>query len=179
MNQRYILAGGPGAGKTTTLQVLRSRGFTCLPDVARTLIQDRLQKGLSPRPDPDEFARSLLQANIDQYDRTLDDGSPIFFDFSIVESLMMMQECGLLTVSEVREHLRMRPYNRTVFFFPPWEAIFTQDEERDQSFLESVRISSSIRDGFESLGFDLVTIPAANPEERADRILAMTAPQLP
>lgn len=85
---------------------------------------------------------------------------------------MMMQECGLLADSEVKQHLIARPYNRTVFFFPPWESIYTQDEERDQTFQESVNISNSIRDGFETLGFDLVTIPAASPEERADMILA-------
>lgn len=175
VNPRYILSGGPGTGKTTTLRVLESRGLTCCSDVARGIIQSRLQAGLSPRPDPPEFALSLLQASIHQYDKAINHGSPMFFDFSIVESLMMMKECELLTDSEVEDQLRTRPYNHTVFFFPPWEAIFIQDSERDQTFHDSVRISNNIRDGYASLGFTLVTLPLSSPEERANLIIEFTS----
>lgn len=165
------MTGGPGSGKTTTLEVLRSRGFTCLPDVARTVIRHRLESGLGPRPEAPEFARSLLAANIEQYDQAPDLGKPLFFDFSIVESVLMMRESELLTDEEVLEHLRLRPYNRSAFFFPPWEAIYAQDKERDQSFTDAVRISHSIRESFESLGFRLVSVPCVSAEERADTIL--------
>ncbi|HRI44496.1 MAG TPA: AAA family ATPase [Fimbriimonadaceae bacterium] len=78
---------------------------------------------------------------------------------------------------EVRQHLRQRPYNPTVFFFPPWEAIFAQDAERDQTFFDAVRISKSLREGFESLGFRLVDVPPSSPEERADAIIAAVMSQ--
>ncbi len=35
----FILTGGPGSGKTTTLNELAHRGFLTVPEVARAIIQ--------------------------------------------------------------------------------------------------------------------------------------------
>lgn len=173
MNQRFVLTGGPGSGKTTTLQALRSRGFTCVPDVARQVIQERLRQGLSPRPEPLDFAEELLNANIEQYDLLQEVEASTFFDFGIVESLLMLKEIGHFTETAVRKQLGNRPYNRAVFFFQPWKEIYAQDSERDQTFLESVAVSNAIKKGYESLGFTLATVPFAEPDDRADFILSV------
>ena len=60
-NRRVIFTGGPGAGKTTLLDALAGHGYACVHDSARAIIQDRLRRGLSARPDPAEFATVTLR----------------------------------------------------------------------------------------------------------------------
>src|SRR6266566_668853 len=52
---RIVITGAPGAGKTMLLLALQARGYTIVGDTARTIIQDRRRRGLSPRPDPYTF----------------------------------------------------------------------------------------------------------------------------
>ena len=41
----YILSGGPGAGKTTTLEALRARGFACVDEAARQILKEQKASG--------------------------------------------------------------------------------------------------------------------------------------
>ena len=64
MNSRFVCTGGPGAGKTTVLEALQARGYRFTTDSARTIIKDRLRRGLSPRPEPKEFAQLILESEL-------------------------------------------------------------------------------------------------------------------
>ena len=57
---RIVITGGPGAGKTALLSALHARGYTIVGDSPRTIIQDRVRRGLSPRPERREFAQATL-----------------------------------------------------------------------------------------------------------------------
>lgn len=169
-NQRYLFTGGPGAGKSTTLEVLRAQGFPCMPEVARTIIRERLDQGLCPRPDPVEFAQQILNADIAQYGQARIDG-PVFFDRGIPDALGMLFEAQQIHLSDAKDFLQDHPYCTHVFFFPPWKAIFSQDDERDQSFAESVSIASRAQAWYESLGFTVIPMPLVTPAERASLII--------
>jgi len=41
----FVVSGGPGAGKTTTLLELAKLGFPFAPEVARQIIQEQMQSG--------------------------------------------------------------------------------------------------------------------------------------
>ena len=64
---RILITGAPGAGKTTLLLALQARGYLIVGDTARTIIQDRRKRGLSPRPDPYAFAQELLRMDIENF----------------------------------------------------------------------------------------------------------------
>jgi predicted ATPase len=38
-----ILSGGPGAGKTAVIKVLRARGYRCVDEVARKILQQQMK----------------------------------------------------------------------------------------------------------------------------------------
>ena len=170
-SNRYILTGGPGCGKTTDLLELKLRGFTCVDEVARRLIQERLFSGLSPRPGPKQFAAEIFARDVKNYDSIVEDGKPIFFDRGIGDSLGMLLECGAISKHEAILELGKRPFARQVFVFPAWADIYSQDSERDQVFVEAVEIEARLRNWYGSLGFDISAVPLASPEERADFIL--------
>src|SRR5215469_14590321 len=64
---RIVITGAPGAGKTTLLRALQARGYTIVADTARTIIQDRRRRGLSPRPDPYAFAQEILRIDMENF----------------------------------------------------------------------------------------------------------------
>lgn len=171
LNQRYIFAGGPGAGKTTVLNALSDRGFLCVSDHAREIIRFRKERGIAPRPEPVEFATQILKMDIEAFVNAHRREGPIFFERGIPDSLGMLFESGAITIEEVHEHLSRYPYSQKVFFFGPWADIYVTDAERDHSFSHALSVSELVKAWYSELGFVLVDVPEAQPEERVMFIL--------
>lgn len=123
-NLRFVVTGGPGAGKTTVLEALTKRGYNYASESARTIIKRRLQFGLSPRLPLDQFGRDVLAMDIDLYGNTPVTDKPVFFDRGIVDALALVAEHSALAPGEVAAHIAAFPYNEVVFMFPPWESIY-------------------------------------------------------
>lgn len=170
-NQRYILTGGPGSGKTTILRLLEAKGYVCVPEVARKVIQARLRRGLSPRPGAIEFGREILAVDMEQYDNCTDHGNPVFFDRGIGDALSMLYQCGDLDLRAATQCLNERPYNRRVFLFPPWEAIYSADSERDQTFDDAMEVADRLEKWYGQLGYSIVRVPWGTPAERLQFIV--------
>lgn len=170
-NTKFILTGGPGAGKTTSLVRLERAGFMCVHESARQIIAERKAAGLAPRPTPSEFASQIFARDTANYDRIQDEGKPTFFDRGIVDGLGMLAESGVIGLADVRAELQARPLNRTVFFFPPWESIYATDAERDQTFEQALRIAVQIENWYRELGFTLVEVPPMSVDDRHTFIL--------
>lgn len=115
--QRYILTGGPGAGKTTVLDLLAARGYRCVPDHARIVIRSRKAKELSPRPDPATFGTIVLEMAVRAFERTKMHSSPVFYERGIFDSLYSRYQRGEVTANAHEEYKRKYPYNSTAFFF--------------------------------------------------------------
>lgn len=164
-NNRFVFAGGPGAGKTTVIDALRSRGFYCLPDVARAIIKSRLSSGLSPRPEPAEFARAIFDGDVANYKAAPAHGT-CFFDRGVVDSLGSLFQCGAMSHEDVALNLRRYPYNQVVFVFPPWEEIYQTDSERDQTYAESVRVFESVKSWYSRCGYRIEEVPVGTLAER-------------
>ena len=168
------LTGGPGAGKTAVITELRSRGYPCAPDSARALIQERLSKGLEPRPSPREFAEQILSRDANQYQRMADAVGPVFFDRGVVDALGMVNQIRPLSAAELQARLTSYPYFRTAFCFPPWEEIYRTDAERDHTFAHAVAVHREIAAWYPRCGYDLVEVPRGTVQERCDFILQLT-----
>jgi predicted ATPase len=170
-NRRVIFTGGPGAGKTTLLTALGGRGYSCVHDSARAIIQDRLRRGLSARPDPAEFATATLRMDIERYRQAPTEADLVFFDRAIPDALCMLNDLGLLSMAEAEQSVLDFPYFRHVFVAPPWEEIYTTDNERDQRFAESVRVYRCASDWYGALGFELIELPRVSVEQRCEFVL--------
>src|SRR5215469_13697565 len=89
-NLRFVITGGPGAGKTTMLHALAERGYICAAESARAIIRERLASGLRPRPPLAQFGHEILQRDIARYRETRVTEHPVFFDRGIVDALGML-----------------------------------------------------------------------------------------
>ena len=165
------LTGGPGAGKTSVIAALRARGYDCVPESARAIIQERLSKGLEPRPPAREFAQQILSLDIKQYRHLASAVGLVFFDRSALDALGMLDQLGLVSTAKMQASLIECAYFRTAFSFPPWEDIYTTDAERDQTFTDAVAVHESVTGWYSKCGYGLVEVPRGTVRERCDFIL--------
>lgn len=49
-DQKIIITGGPGAGKSTIIEKLSAKKYTCLPESGRAIIQDQVRIGGNALP---------------------------------------------------------------------------------------------------------------------------------
>jgi predicted ATPase len=171
--QAVVLTGAPGAGKTAVLQELASRGYATVSESARAIIWDRKRRGLSPRPEPLEFAQEILRTDASKYELAQQTAHLVFFDRSAIDALGMLSELGPLP--DLASQLDTYRYHRDVFVFPPWAGIYRTDGERDQTFKEALQVHHRICDWYRHCRYRLIQVPFASVAERCDYIVAHLA----
>ena len=169
--RRVVITGGPGAGKTTLLTELAAMGYSTVVESARAIIAERIARGLSPRPDPPSFAREILRRDIETYASQSKTPNWVFFDRGAIEAIAMLHEVSPLTRDELKAMLSAYPFHASVFVLPPWEAIYTNDAERDQSFAEAVNVHARVVDWYRVCGYVLHEVPRLPAKERAAHVL--------
>lgn len=170
-----IVTGGPGAGKTTLLAKLAEMGYVTVEESARAIIAERLARGASPRPDAVTFAKEILRRDIEKYLGQPRTPEWVFFDRGIVDALGMLHEVSPLPSRELQATLASYPFHASVFVLPPWEAIYTKDAERDQSFAGAVHVHAKVAQWYRSCGYVLHEVPRISVPQRAEHVLRILA----
>ena len=173
-NRFHVVTGGPGSGKTSLIEALRGRGFSCSVEAGRGIIQDQARIGGRALPwrDPLLFAESMLSWEMRSYHAAEDSKGPVFFDRGIPDVLGYLRLVGSPVPAHVlnaAEHFR---YHSRVFIAPPWREIFRQDKERKQDFDEAVRTYDSLAATYTQLDYQVIEIPRSSVEERVSFVLA-------
>ncbi len=167
--QRVVFTGGPGAGKTTVLEILRDKGYAVGADAARSIIRERKAAGLSPRPEPRTFAEQILEKEIAMYFSAT--RSQTFFERGVSEAVASLFGAGALDDISAERLMDRYRYDH-IFLFPPWAEIYRTDAERDHTFDHSVRVCESIRRWYLRFGYEIVQVPLDSAHARAEFILA-------
>lgn len=171
-NNFYVITGGPGGGKTSLLQSLASKGYNYVPETARQIIKARLGKGLTPRPDAKTFAQEIFNQDWNNFFSNSELSSLLFFDRSFMDSAYMLFDADQDSYGKIRDtHLSNR-YNNKVFITPPWKEIYHSDDERDQSFEQSIEIYGRLENWYRKHDYDIVVLPKDTVENRANFVLA-------
>ncbi|OQP62629.1 hypothetical protein A3860_26830 [Niastella vici] len=171
--KKYIITGGPGAGKTSVLLALEKAGYPCSPEVSRRLIREEVANGSQclPWADLSCFAGKTLDRMITQYNQTAGHARITFFDRGIPDIIAYLKAAALPVPDRFYTALQQHPYQPTVFILPPWKQIYINDAERWQTWEEAVALHTSIRETYRALGFTLIEVPPASVENRMESIL--------
>jgi predicted ATPase len=170
-----VLTGGPGAGKTTLLAKLASMGYATVEERARAIIAERLVSGLTRRPSPSEFAHQILGRDIEKYVAQSQTSKWVFFDRGLIDALGMLQEVSPMPYEELKATLTKYPFHGSAFILPPWEAIYTNDAERDQTYAEAVGVYEKLRKWYRLCGYDIHEVPRLPVTQRARHVLEVMA----
>jgi len=171
----YIITGGPGGGKTSLLENLASHGYNFIPETARQIIRERLAKGLAPRPDARTFAQQIFELDWKNFVSNSDLSSVLFFDRSFMDSACMLFDSDSNSYENIRDTYLENRYNNKVFITPPWKEIYRTDEERDQSFEQSIDVYERLAKWYKEHDYDIVVLPKATIENRANFVLSLVA----
>jgi predicted ATPase len=168
---RVVFTGGAGVGKTTLLLELQARGHTVVSDSARTIIQDRRSRGLSPRPNAYEFAQEVLRMDVEKYACHATASGLVFFDRSVLDALCMLDQVAPLSKSELGAWLSKYQYSSKVFVFPPWEAIYANDAERDHTFEHVEAVHRGVQEWYRQCHYQILEVPKVSVSERCAYVL--------
>jgi predicted ATPase len=170
--QLYVLTGGPGSGKTTLLSELGRRGFRCVPEVARLIIQEQMQTmGVAlPWLNKERYTEIMLERSIGAFLENAPIQETTFFDRGIPDMLCYARLVDLEDVQAATASGTYR-YAQNVFAAPPWPAIYVTDKERKQSFAEAIRTYDLMVRVYEDHGYKVLKLPLCPVEERAEFVL--------
>jgi predicted ATPase len=186
MPKRIVITGGPGTGKTSVIRVLEEKGYFCFHEVVRDFTLEAKRNGdpasIQSNPlafvdDPFSFNQQILNARLAHY-RAGDglDREVVFYDRGIPDVLAYMRYFDQAYPREFQVCCEEHKYDRVVVL-PPWEDIYTQDEERLESFAQAMEIHEELIGMYAEFRYEIRIVPHGTVEERADYIINHVIPQ--
>lgn len=171
----FVITGGPGSGKSTLGAVLCAKGFRCMPEAGRAVIQEQVAIGGTALPWADRaaFAERMLSEDVRSYREAEKLGGPMIFDRGVPDVLGYLQLSGLPVPSDVEQAAHTFRYNSRVFIAPPWQEIFVQDSERKQTWEEAEATYHVMVDVYSQLDYELMPLPLVSVAERVEFMRAM------
>jgi len=170
----FVFTGGPGAGKTTVLDLLAQQGFPVIPEVAREIIRQQMAAGSSAVPwlDNAQYTHLMQVQSVAAWKAAPSpEAGTCFFDRGIPDVMGHIQLNHLPLNAALQTAARQYRYNPQVFIFPPWEEIYCTDTERKQSYADAVQTYKVIYAIYQSYGYTLQVVPVGPVQQRLAFIL--------
>jgi len=173
MQQKIVITGGPGTGKTSLINELGRRNFECTPEISRQVTQMARKKGVDHffLENPLLFSKLLLEGREQQFiEAHKSDNDLIFFDRGIPDVHAYMNHFGTKYPEMFLEKSKKYRYN-TIFLLPPWKEIYITDDERYESYELSISIYNQLKAAYTALDYEIIEVPHSSIMIRADFIL--------
>jgi predicted ATPase len=172
-SNKIVLIGGPGSGKTSVINELQKRGYSCKPEISREVTLQAKKDGVEQLflKDPLLFSRLLLEGRIKQYKETEKTKEKIiFFDRGVPDVTAYLDFVNETYPQDISDANKLYMYD-IIFHFKPWKSIYTKDNERYESFEESEKIDQFLVNTYKNLGYTIIEVPFKSVIKRADFIL--------
>jgi len=173
MQQKIVLIGGPGTGKTTIINHLSNLGFECMHEISREVTSMAKKQGIEQLflTDPLLFSKMLLEGREQQYLQAEQSESElIFFDRGIPDVHAYLNYLGITYPNLYEDKSKKYVYDK-IFLMPPWETIYITDNERYESFEQSLAIHNHLKKSYSELDYTIMEVPFGTIEERTNFIL--------
>ena len=166
----YVITGGPSSGKTTTIDLLKGRGYKTTIEHARHYIDTQRVTGETVeeiRSNQLAFQRGVFDMQIEQEKALLPD-DVVFLDRAIPDALAYYRFLNLPEDPKLTDAMRQVSYKK-VFIMDPLP--LAKDYARTEDSPAQKHIHELLTEVYESMPFPVVHVPVLPPEERVDFIL--------
>ncbi|MBN9345816.1 MAG: ATP-binding protein [Devosia sp.] len=166
-----VITGGPSSGKTTTVNILRERGYVTTIEHARHYIDTQRVTGKTVeeiRANQLVFQRGILDMQIEE-ERGIDAKALVFLDRALPDALAYYRFLGLEPDADYLSLIRPGVY-RSVFVLDllPLATDYARTEDR----AAQIEIHRLLTEVYTELGYRPRAVPPLPPENRVDFILA-------
>ncbi|MDH3698504.1 MAG: ATP-binding protein [Flavobacteriaceae bacterium] len=179
-SKRVVITGGPGTGKTSVIQQLTDEGFTCVPEIIRSMteaakLQDNANE-VATNPlafvdDPMAFNLKLLEGRTKQFLNAIQhDQDLVFFDRGIPDVLAYMDYFNQKYSDDFVRACDMHRYDLAIIL-PPWKEIYASDSSRLENFQEATEIHNHLLGTYNRFQYNPIFIPKGSVAERVSLIL--------
>jgi predicted ATPase len=165
---KHVLTGGPGSGKSTVIEILKKRGFAVVEETARIVIQENLEKesDVFPWGNVQLFQVEVAKRQIESENKVKEQST--FLDRSVIDGYAY---CLLEKVDIPQSILDHAPNQYDTIFFFEMLPNHSTDVIRRDTKEKAHEVHHLTKKCYEEFGYEVITVPIMNPEERADFIL--------
>lgn len=170
---KIVITGGPGTGKSSIINELIKRDYTCFEEISRQVTLDARKEGIDQLflTKPLLFSELLLEARIKQFvDATSIIKELVFLDRGLPDVVAYMDYANSEYPKHFENTCETYVYDK-IFVLAPWQEIFVSDSERYENFEQAVEIHHALLTTYERFGYELIDVPFDSIEKRADFII--------
>ena len=169
-----LLIGAPSTGKTSVLNALKSLGYKCFDEISRQVTLDARDEGIEHlfKEDPLLFSEKLLAGRIRQYEESV--ASPdqwVFIDRGLPDITAYMDMVNQAFPEKFETANRSYIYDK-VFWFPVWDSIHKQDNERYEDLNLANEIEKYLIKWYTMYNYTLIEVPKTSIQGRVDFIIS-------
>ena len=171
MNNRVVLSGCSGGGKSTLLAELQRLGHDVIEEPGRKIvIEERQGDGKAlPWIDLAAFARRAMMMAKQDWSMAGDLNGWVFFDRGLVDAAAALEHAtGEDALSSLTDGWR---YHHRVFLTPPWPEIFHNDADRQHAFADALAEYERLLSAYSKLGYEVIVLPRLSVAERVRFVL--------
>ncbi len=172
-SKKIVITGGPGTGKSSIINELIVRGYTCLEEISRQVTLDAKKKGVDQLflTNPLLFSELLLDGRQQQYiEADESHANMVFLDRGVPDVLAYMDFIGDSYPERFIEACKDSMYD-FAFILKPWQDIYIIDNERYESFEQALEIHEHLLKTYQSYNYQLFDVPFDTVGKRVDYIL--------
>jgi predicted ATPase len=166
----YVITGGPGSGKTTTVNHLNMLGYHTTIEHARHFIDTQMIAGKTVqeiRKNQIDFQEAILDMQILQ-EASLSPDELVFLDRALPDALAYYRFLNLPVNKKLENALKKASYKK-VFILKSLPLV--NDYARREDEAAQKKIAELITEVYASLPFPVIHVPALPSDERVDFIL--------
>jgi len=175
MQHKIVITGGPGTGKSTVINELLQLNYSCMPEISREITIQAQKNGIDQMflKKPLLFSQLLLEGRVQQYkDANNKKSSIVFFDRGIPDVHGYMNYLGVDYPKQYKKMSEQYKYTQ-VFMMPPWQQIYKSDNERYESYEQSLAIYNHLVKTYKNLNYNIIEVPTGTVHKRVNFILNM------